>query len=554
MMKLAKNAVIRRTLRVFGIDATQYFLLLDLFSILSQRNEFEFGNAQFSLRVTVGMFAVFSGFINLIVAFGPRPPVQSFVFGNFVFTTFLLVMILTMEAINTFLNPIEASVLAHQPVRNSSYLAAKLTYLGIVVGYVVFPINILPALLGLNLPGASWFHPVTYLISAYLFGLFLALIGCGALGLLFRVLPVSRIRNTVLWIQIMFFVFIGAGPRVLATFRGVGSNINFVNSSALPLNWFVALASPATERIRLFLQWPAVVSMIGCAAFIALGIQSLSEGYLTRVHTLLRSGPSRRYSRSERLGTLVRVITGRPSGRAAFSFVYGMARTDWQFRRTVYPMFIQLLLLPSLGLARTGLGHSPFQAGPPTAAQIVPHIGGLMGFMICFALIYSNQHRAAWIFLTFPLDGIRSFVRGIYWALWIPLSTPAVLLFPVFVWRWGLADAVLFFLYSLAITSFYLSLEFFVINGLPFGNPPEAMKGSMTAPLVIAALIGAFIIVGLQWLFIFQSRIVALGAVMVFGGAAYAIAKKSLRYVEVNVVHNLHRIASGPTAMFKEVG
>ena len=57
-----------------------------------------------------------------------------------------------------------------------------------------------------------------------------------------------------------------------------------------------------------------------------------------------------------------------------------------------------------------------------------------------------------------------------------------VLLLPLFIWRWGLADAVLFTAYSLAIGSFYLSIEIFFIDGLPFSNPPEAMKGTMAAP------------------------------------------------------------------------
>ena len=75
----------------------------------------------------------------------------------------------------------------------------------------------------------------------------------------------------------------------------------------------------------------------------------------------------------------------------------------------------------------------------------------------------------------------------------------------------------------------------------------------MAAPLVIAAFIGAFIVVGLQWLFIFQSRFVTLGAALVFAGSAYLVARVSLRNLEVNVAHNLHLIASGRTTMFKEL-
>jgi hypothetical protein len=543
-------------LRKLRINPPQYFLLLDLFAKLSDRQEFEAGNARISVKITVGMFAVFSGLINLIVAFGPKPPLHWYIFGNFLFTTFLLMMVLTMEAINTFLNPVEASVLAHQPIRDFSYFAAKLTYLAMVVGWVAFPINIVPALAGLNLVGTRWFYPVTYMISVYLLGLFIALIACGALGMLFRIMPAGRVRNGVLWVQIVFFMSMSAGNLVLGAFRAVGRGINIqiATSRALPLNWFVAFAALDSADVRMLLTWSAILSLIGCAIFIAFGIQALSEGYLTRVHTLLHTGPTPRPGRTAVLGRVIRAVTGKPSGRAAFSFVYGMAKTDWQFRRVAYPMLLQVLVVPLIAFARTGLGRSPFQPGPPTGAQVLPHIGGFMGFVFCFALGSSNQYRAAWIFLTFPFDGIRSFVRGIHWALWILICAPTIVGAPFFIWKWGIADAALFTVYSIAIGSFYLSIELFLIDGLPFANPPESMKGSMTAPLMIAALIGAGILVGLQWLFIFQSRFVTLGAILVFIGAAYVIAQVSMRYLQVNVFHTLHRIASGSTAMFKEIG
>jgi hypothetical protein len=365
---------------------------------------------------------------------------------------------------------------------------------------------------------------------------------------------VARVRNTILWVQIGFFVLIGSASSILRAFRGVGTNVNVANLGSLPLNWFVALVAPVPNGIAMFATVPAILSMGACAVFIAFGLKSLSHGYLARVHSLLRSGPSRKPARGEILGAAIRMITRKPSGRAGFAFVYGMARTDWQFRRAVYPGLIQFLILPLIGLARAGLGQSPFRPGPPTVAQFLPHIGGLMGLLFCYAIRYSDQHRAAWILLTFPADNFRSFVRGVFWAMWFPLNALSVLAAPFIMWYWGIADAALFIVYSIAVGSFYLSLEIFMIDGLPFANPPERMKGSMAAPLVVAALIGALIIVGLQWIFIFQSRFVTAGAILVFIGAAYVIAKTSLRYLEVNVQHNLHVIATGRTAMFKEVG
>jgi hypothetical protein len=77
----------------------------------------------------------------------------------------------------------------------------------------------------------------------------------------------------------------------------------------------------------------------------------------------------------------------------------------------------------------------------------------------------------------------------------------------------------------------------------------------MAAPLVILGLVGALIMVGLQWVFIFQSRFVTAVASVVFAAGAWFVARISLRYLETNILHNLYVIASGRgrTTMFKEV-
>jgi hypothetical protein len=217
-------------------------------------------------------------------------------------------------------------------------------------------------------------------------------------------------------------------------------------------------------------------------------------------------------------------------------------------------MLIQFMIIPTIGLVRAGIRSSPFQPGPPSAAHFLPHISGVIGFLVCSMITYSNQHGGAWIFLLAPLDGIRAFVKGIFWALWLPMCAVPVLFLPALVWYWGAFDAMLFGAYSIAVVSFYLSWELLLIDGLPFANPPRAGRGSLAAPLVIAALIVAAILVVLQRFFIFQSRFVTLGAALVFAGGAYLMARVSLRNLEVNVMHNLHLIASGRSSMFTEVG
>jgi hypothetical protein len=357
-------------------------------------------------------------------------------------------------------------------------------------------------------------------------------------------------------LQILFFALITVWPQILQLLRPLRS-LNFhpdpIYSSAVPLNWFVSLALLGSGEPT-DLHWPAIPSALLCGLVVCFGISSLTQGYLSRVHSLLRSGQGAQ-RRREWFGESVRFVTGRPSGRAGFAFTYNMARTDWTFRRAVYPMLIQFMIIPVIALVRAGIRTSPFQPGRPSAAHFLPHMSGLAGFLVCGMISYSNQHGGAWVFLMAPLDGIRSFAKGIFWALWLPMCALPVLFMPALVWYWGIVDAMLFVAYSIALVSFYLSWQILLIDGLPFGSPPKAGRSSMTAPLVIAALIGAIILVALQWLFIFQSRFVTFGVALVFAGTAYLLVSKvSLRYLEVNVMHNLHVIASGRTAMFKEIG
>jgi hypothetical protein len=551
-MRILEQKPVAALLRRLGIHPVQYAALLDFFGKLSDRQEFQAGRAEVSRNIAVGMFAVFMALGNLAAVFVAHPALRPFVTFNYAVTGLILFMTLVTEAISTFLNPIEISVLAHQPIRERDYFAAKITHLAAVVAWIVLPLNLVPALAGLAVQDSRWFFPVPYLLSVYFFGLFVALFLCAIMGVLFHLLTPARLRSLASWMQMVITLTLFGGVALAGTLVRLHFIVSASLASMNPLSWFVAVAMAGQGPRYLSFGGVQITVMLICAVFLVFGVRALSSGYMTKVHLLLRSGPKpRRWSKAP-LGPFVRLVTGSPSGRAAFSFMYAMARTDWHFRASSMPVLIQFAILPLFGIAR-GLGPTPFAAVRPTGVHLLPHLAGLAGLSVCTMLTSSDQHKAAWIFLTAPLESIRSFVRGIFWALWVPLSMVGLLLLPLYIYDWGLRDAVLFFMYSLAVGAFYVSVELFLVDGLPFSNPPKRSGGFLTAPLVLGALIAAGIIVVLQWLFIFQDRFVTLGASLVFAGLAYLIAQISLRGVEVNVLHNLHVIASGRTAMFKEL-
>jgi hypothetical protein len=71
------------------------------------------------------MFAMMLALVNIIVVFGGHPTLRSFVVLNYWGTSLVLLITLVTEAVNSFLNPLEMSVLAHQPIRDGVYFAAE---------------------------------------------------------------------------------------------------------------------------------------------------------------------------------------------------------------------------------------------------------------------------------------------------------------------------------------------------------------------------------------------------------------------------------------------
>ena len=113
--------------------------------------------------------------------------------------------------------------------------------------------------------------------------------------------------------------------------------------------------------------------------------------------------------------------------------------------------------------------------------------------------------------------------------------------------------AAMFGLTVISVSAQTPSGSFFNGNSGQLGNSLRSVTFFLAAAMIIAGIIFALVLTGLQWLFIFQSLLVTAGAILVFAGAAYLIAQTSCRYSETNVLHNLHVIATGRSRMFKEI-
>ena len=276
MSRAVQNNVVARALSAAGIHAGNYVVLLDLFSTLSERQEFKIGRAEISRNVFVGVFATLTAFVNLLAIFGAHPALHAFVVVNYAATGYILLVTLVPEAVNTFLNPIETSLLAHQPIQDRAYSAAKITYLATVVAWIIIPLNAAPTLLGLHLEGARWFFPVSYLLSAYTFGMFTALLICAVIGVLLRILSPSKLRNIAAWMQTGMMLLFLFGPNAAIFLSRHGLIPSFSAGWRNPLNWFVAIATIGQDAQLIRLDWSGGLAMVICAVFLLYGIRSLS--------------------------------------------------------------------------------------------------------------------------------------------------------------------------------------------------------------------------------------------------------------------------------------
>lgn len=517
-------------------DVRQYRLLLNLLRTLGSRRELtsQLGFNAPAVTVLAGFALLLGGLVALVIG-SERPPVSSALIVCLAITSVLLVPLLVSEAADALLNPAEISVLAHRPVGNLTYLAAKITY---VVGFalaIALALNLVPAFAGLLLDGTAWFYPATHLVAAALTAAVTALATCGVFGLVFRVAPVAKVRSVALWAQLVGVTLIPLSPHVIQLVS-IRLDVGARWWSAVPLTWFAAVGLAGQDGGPPLDPLVALPAMALTAGLIVVGTRALTRDYMTRVSTVLRSRrPRAARRRWLRRNGPVRWLTGGAQGYGAAAFVAKMAMRDWQFRREFLRSAVAPVILLAVFAAQRG-ARSPFGSAGFSTAHAIPHIVGIVLMATCQFLAFSDHYRARWIFLTVPASGMRGVVRGTVSALWIggvATSTVAILAFGSI--AWGVMDAAVFALYSLAVGSLYLGLTAWLQGGLPFTRPPNPARATSAAGISLVFIAAGTVFAIVQAFLIFPRVPVVLMCTLVIGAAAWLATQASLRVLETRV-------------------
>jgi hypothetical protein len=541
-----------------GIDLHQYRILLNLFNTLG--NRLEFMNTTINLQRVLGWYAVLSILFSL-VALGD-PSLQSYLLLFIVTSMVILLMTILQDAAQSLLDPDEATILAHHPIRGATYVAAKLTHLLTIVIVVVPSLNLAPAFVGIFLTESRWYYPITHLAAAYLAGLFVAFFICAIYGWLFLLISPAKLKNTVLWLQVVVpFLFLASFHlmRLFIADEKISQLLTGIFSLPwMPWRWFVAVGLIGHVHYNGWIAGEALTGCILTGALIAFGLRSFRADYLIKASSLIqgRSAPAISTPRISRLGILVRKLTGAPSGYGAFSFMGILCRRDWNFRRQVL-MNGALFAIFGLAAGIAGIRTSPFGSmGAATLSfspiHIFPHSLGLIMIFACSLLSYTSTPKGAVVFISHPIQNYRIFLRGIYLLPWLyVIVLPHLCLLGPCIWSWSASHALLFFSYSIFLSSFYLALGFFFVEGFPFVN---AFKPSRFAEMqipILGAMILMVLIAGIQWV-LFRSLPLALGATVGVAILAVILLLISMRRMETKARQNLQLLNLTPQSIFKE--
>lgn len=521
-----------------GIDAHQYWLLVDLFGTLGSRQEIaQLGGQEQSLRrATLFLFLSFSLLAGIMVYFG-TPAILYFI-AFLMITALQLSMLLLSEVAATLVNPSEATVLAHQPITGRTWSLAKVTHLVRVTVYIVFGLNFVPAGLGSLLPDVRTSlmigYPIMHLSVALGLGLIIGLACCSVFGWLIRYVPPKRLQAIAALIQLLPMLLMIGG---MSWGRAAGETIDWTQLISLNDDLWPAIQTiPATLATLAI----AILVLLSIWAFV-FGLRALSSNQLIRSFDQGLKTPRRTGSFELSPLFLLSSQLGNQIQRSGFEYASRIAMRDWQFWRNILSFSAPILCGLGYMIIRES-NDSPFSSGF-TSVHFLPHLLGFTALMSCRFSAYGSDYKSVWLFVLIPGGFVRPFVQGVAMSLFLSIVVlPHMIGVIVSIWFWPFSDLALFSAFSVTVTTLYLCVGVGLIGGIPFGKQFEPEKKILTPFFVFTwglCMAGA---VGIQFL-LFLSYYAAGIATFVLSVVAIIFARNSISRFAVDVKVHLDELA-----------
>ncbi|MBI1247768.1 hypothetical protein GC197_07950 [bacterium] len=505
-----RGAWLAAFLRAQGIDPRQMFALVRAF-LLSDLRGLHYTKATGTqpnhvispLFFVVGQCLTLSAIASLVLFM--RVEVFFFSFVNLSLGVVVIATTVLVEFQEVVLNPKDLEILGPRPINPRTYAAARFANLLLYVGIMFLALTIQPAIVGAGLRDSGIYFAPAYVLAAFTgsaVAVCLVILSLAALG---NSETLEGWKTILAWTQIVLILVAGYGAQMV--FRDKLSR--FEIWGAFPPDWaayvptawlarFVEQASVAptyhTLTIAgLMLLFTAVclAVTVACVAHLYKSMQPLT------VH--VRHRPMK----SGRLGGLAygpgSRLTFGPEQRVGFWLCGRLLWRDGSLR-------MRSLLPFSMPLAAVGLGIFTSQFANPmhehdpalvTLPILAVYLIGLSVPHLIYNLTFNDDHEAAWILRSTPMQQPVGLGLGVCKAVMFWLITPTCVAFAaVSSWYWndplaGILHASLAWLLAwvMALAALWLA-----IPDLPFSRPPD--RGGSTGPVLASLLLSCF---AFQW-------------------------------------------------------
>jgi hypothetical protein len=412
-----------------GIDGPQFRLLVSWFVKLSFRTSKTGRTGRSNFGMLLGIYGFISMMIGIRIMACPDP------FTVFMFTlTYSSVMVIfsiIMEFGSIVISPDDYLILGHLPIAEKTFWAAKLASLGYFVLLVSLAMNSISTVLMAFKFGLAVL-PLFFMVSV-LANLFAALLIVSLYCLAIRHLPLERVRDILVYIQLGLNFLIIFGNQSLTGFV-----IQKFSSRSLEDNFWVKFFPPAwfaemnlliLGKYRIDRLLLALIPVFIAIFLIRFTIGRFSLSYAAYLQSIRES--SRTFEKRPITERILSLFRQDPQEAAISGLILRYLARDREIRLRIIPLFGVLLANGFFFLS--GASGYDFKAPGNAWTSLMPVI--IMGWMLLMflpsvgqGLTIHEDWRASWIFWSAPLKG-RIIVRGVRRALTMVIYIPLFLLF-----------------------------------------------------------------------------------------------------------------------------
>lgn len=482
---------------VFKIDTIQFKSLFRLFLRLDfNRGWSGKGKNQFVRMLVV--YGILGGTLSGSLLNQTSPLAYTFI--AFSYLMLMAASAVLLELGQELILPEEYESLGYFPIQSPTYFVAKLAHLLFYTGLISLALSVLPAGLGLLLPGADWRFSITFILGALMAGVFSAALMGLIMASLIRVLQAERLKSLIAIFQVCLTVGLVFLFQLIPRSADAGTFLINPSFSSwminIPSAWFAGLVLQLSGQVIALPLVHLLFVLIIVGFILMAGLYRLGRYYLQWItNSADLSGSSKAKSKdnsAKPVRTGLRFLQSHPEIQAGYMLTVHMLKRDRVVKLSVFPILgIALAFLIRAVLAPQFI--DPFITPSGFKADVSSNLFFFFLFatipLVLNLLTYSRDWEAAWLYQTAPINQPYRLIQGMRLAVIQIMMIPFFMLIGIvfsFKISWSHAFLHVLFLSIAGLACF--SLIGVGMRHLPFSRERQQFNRMKRILMVLLAI------------------------------------------------------------------